>query len=161
MNNYLLAIDPSLRSPGVALFLNRELIACDFFKTPTKLKRYDAMVHACKKVIEFMADNCNGFDSVHCVVEEQIRRGENDRMSMDDFVRLASLSYMIIPSYLRENVTFVLPSTWKKGVEEGIMATRVYQRELSIGTKFELIADVQVDRMHAIGIGRWYYANNK
>lgn len=160
MNNYLLAIDPSLRSTGVALFLNEKLISADFFKTPTKLKRYNAMVYACDRMHVFMAD-CIGIDTLHCVVEEQVHRKDEERMSMDDFVRLASLSYMIIPSYVRNNTTFVKPSTWKRSVPEDIMARRIYNHELTKDTAFELIADVQFDKMHAIGLGRWWYANIK
>jgi hypothetical protein len=159
MNNYLLAIDPSLRSTGAVLFYNQEIVASKHIKTPLKLTRFDAMRFQAIEMRIFLGESIGVQDpSIDCVVEKQVRR-KDDRMGMDDFLRLSAMSYMIIPHEFVKYVTFVEPSTWKKSIPKKIHHKRIRDEELKLGSALVHFADMQPDIMDAIGIGRWYYAN--
>lgn len=157
MNKYVVAIDPSLHSTGIAIFENEKLIHTKQIEVSKKIKGFDALYDMNGKVhigLTFL-------DCTECifVIEEQVRR-KGDRMSFEDFVKLASISYLLGCAFsYHDNIVFVKPSTWKGSIPKAIHHKRIRDNELKRGTLLHLYADMQPDIMDAIGIGRWYYAS--
>lgn len=159
MNKYVVAIDPSMHSTGIAIFEDEQLIETKCIEVDEKIIGFHALVSmSCKAT-----DYANAFTYRDCVfvIEEQVRH-KKDRMSMEDFVKLASISYIIgCDLAYNDNIFFVQPSQWKKQLPKKIHHGRLMANEIKLGTDIKLLQDRQPDIMDAIGIGRWYYANHK
>lgn len=155
----VIAIDPSMHSTGIAIFKEEVLQHTKRIIVNKKITGFHALLEMKSRIdFEFSGVFYDVGEAV-VVIEEQIRR-DHDRMSMEDFVKMASISYIIGCEFALP-VCFVKPSTWKKSIPKKIHTKRIYDRELELGTKVSLIADMQPDIMDAVGIGRWWYDRRK
>ena len=146
----VLALDPSTKSTGYALFEDKKLRSYGNVKTPKNRKvknGIEAMTQELKKVVSKLGK----IDIVIC--EIQTYRGAGDRMSPDNFAALQAVCYScgnIVggPAISRYWVT---PITWNKGVPKHVTHQRVrklYDLKLTSGEQ---------DYLDAIGIGHYYW----
>lgn len=163
---YLLAIDPSLRSSGVASFVSDQTFHAYNFVSPKKFKGLDALFWQMEILQRYIASFVSATVlgekvDFRIVVEEQVDRGDNERMTEESFRYFSALPYAIIPPNLYDKVVFVKPVQWKKQIPKEIHHKRIYDKEVKKGTHDMFIKDMQPDVMDAIGLGRWYLERNK
>lgn len=162
MTPNVISIDPSMHSTGVAYFENEKLkktfrikVSKDF----TKEKAVYEMVSMFHETVFGSMPRDHGSKTIW-VVEEQVYRGQQEKMSIENFKYLAALTYILgYENYPRS--VLVQPSVWKGSVPKDIHNKRVYENELELGSPLIHYATMENDILDAIGIGRWYYGHIK
>lgn len=166
-NWMLIAIDPSLRSSGVSVFLNGKVFDTKKVVTSKKVKGIEALFYQkmeIEKILHMYFISSPSFE-FYLVIEEQEHRGENEEMSLPDFVLLASLSYAIYPSVFIStlvpslHIQMYKPREWKRSMPKEVHHPRIQARELALGTNLELLKGGQSDVVDSIGLGRFFIDN--
>ena len=155
----VISIDPSMHSTGVAYFENEKLKKTFRIKVEKTLIKEKAVYTMCYRINRDIYNELKDKMEVCIwVIEEQVYRGSQEKMSIENFKYLASLSYILGHNH---NSVLVQPSVWKGSVPKDIHNKRVYENELELGSPLIHYATMENDILDAIGIGRWYYGHIK
>lgn len=153
---HLVAIDPSLHSTGIVVFnKDEEPVLAHNIVVPKDIKGVDAIYKQASLLDVFLFNNMIHYQPARMVVEKQVYR-KDERMGINSFLDLFSVSYVIVPIHLRHLVTFVTPVEWKGQLPKPICHRRLLKKE-----KNPELFQNNSDILDALGIGRWYYENAK
>lgn len=156
MSKILFVVDPSTKSTGISVFRDEIIIDVECIKIPSAFSGKLAITYMCQKVIHKFKGYTDLFPNVSVVMEDQLWRGEEERMTPMAFATLYGLVCSLYCSfYLINNekeVFLYVPREWKGTTPKDIMCARIYKKEID-KTWFK---ETDHDVLDAVGIGRFH-----
>lgn len=153
---YILALDASTKSSGIAVFNDTKLVHYDCLTASSTdvIKRIYKITDALQKVLE-------QYDISTIIMEEVRPETSNSSTTNLHTQRIlmwlqANINFMIHDNFPKVKVEYVYPSEWRKqcGIRQGRGVHRNAQKELDIKfVKDYYCIDVNDDIADAIGIG--------
>lgn len=148
IDTYIVSVDPSINTCGVAIFLSGQLVTGILVKPSKYTSNY---VQRAKYITNSIKEICEDFEDFKLVIEipEYFGVAGHIAVASGSIIKLSVVCGMICT--LTDNLVAVNPSRWKGNMNKEVCHNRlikIYPEQIKINTDNNIV--------DAIGIGDWY-----